>query len=429
MGTMKAVEDRTARAFHPELLPGFVEQADLVEVPNVNGDLATQLISEAAGIGASDVHLAPHTDGFRLRIRLDGTVWDILHLRPELGRVVINQLKALADLDPIVRFNPRDAHASVDSPAGPINLRLAIAPSLQSETVTVRLLDAARLERSVQSLGFSEANLAKLYAWLEDMNGLFLTTGPTGSGKTTTLYALLQRLKAANRVILTLEDPVEYRVNGVTQIEIDELHHLQFADGLKALLRHDPDYLLLGEIRDGTTAQTAVSAAISGRVLLSTMHARDCVGAVTALRNWGLADHEIAESLSVVVTQRLVRKLCLECCERRDLTETELAWFGSMQAEPPAHLWSGRGCDACRSVGYKGRTGVFELWRVEEDDYAMILRHTDEHRLRGYLAEKGHKFLLNEALASLDQGVTTFEEVRRVAAGSVYQPHGAAAPH
>jgi len=153
------------------------------------------------------------------------------------------------------------------------------------------------------------------------------------------------------------------------------------------------------------------------------MHSRDCVGAVTALRNWGLADHEVGESLSVVVTQRLVRKLCLECCERRSLTLAEKAWFESLQLNAPAHAWDGRGCKACRGVGYKGRTGVFELWRLDEEDYTMILRHTDEHRLRAYLAQKGHHFLLNEALTALDQGITTFEEVRHVAAGSVYLPH------
>jgi general secretion pathway protein E len=418
---------RDPRTLRPELLPNFTKRLqDAVAEDSgrvLSGDFAASLVAESVGLGASDIHLNPHSNGFRLRLRVDGIVWDVAHLNTDHGKMLVNQFKALANLDPIVRFNPRDAHAAVQVEGCPIHLRLALAPSLDRDTLTVRLLDPRRLERSIGELGFGRESFEALHAWLESVNGMFLTTGPSGSGKTTTLYALLDHLKQSNRVIVTLEDPVEYQVDSIAQVQIDELHHLQFSDGLKALLRHDPDFIMIGEVRDSVTAHTAVSAAIAGRVLLSTLHARDAVGAVTALRNWRLGDHEIAESVSVVVAQRLVRKICLNCCERRSLTNEEAAWFEAAELQAPAHLWEGAGCDHCRNLGYKGRTGVFELWRLDESDYQLILRHTDEHRLRMHLAERGHRFLANEAIAKLDQGITTLAEVKKVTAGLISTPH------
>lgn len=343
----------SARALRPELLPNFVRQVGSPVEPGRHPGPETvhSLIEDACALGASDIHMNPHHDGTRVRVRVDGTVWDVAHLSLEQGRLLVNQFKALANLDPITRFNPRDAHASVRISDRPVHLRLALAPTLDRETVTVRILDPKRLDRSIRELGFSDESFKALTSWMDAVTGMFIASGPTSSGKTTTLYALLRQLKEANRVIVSLEDPVEYQIDGISQVQIDELHHLQFADGVKALLRHDPDCVMIGEIRDALTARAAVSAAIAGRILLSTVHARDCVGAVTALRNWELSDHEIAESVSVVAAQRLVRKLCLDCCQRRDLTPGERVWFENMELQPPAHLWSGVGCNHCRQLG------------------------------------------------------------------------------
>ena len=414
------------RSFRPELVPDFVavhsanlpesnEAADRRNFP----DLVKPLLEDCYRLQVSDIHLEPHHEGARLRIRLDGAVWDVAHLSSFMGKTLVNQLKAMAGLDPITRFTPQEAHATVPLGDHRIDLRIALAPAMDRETVAIRLLDPRRLERSISALGLGSRNLQILTTWMEDVSGMFLATGPTGSGKTTTLYALLQKLKEANRVILSLEDPVEYQIDGVAQIEVDELHGLNFAEGIKSLLRHDPDYMMLGEVRDSITAHTAVNAAISGRVLLSTMHSRDCVGAITALRNWDLTDHEIGESVSVVVAQRLMRTICKECSERRKPTDSEARWLRQFGLEAPAHLWEGRGCKACRNLGYRGRTGVFELWRLHESDYQMILRHTDEHRLRMHLLDRGHSSLVNEAFAKMEEGITTFAELRQVAAGSL----------
>lgn len=414
-----------ARSLRVDLAPSFTTALEGVGGdPDVNGrpnrfpDLAQLLVSDAFVAGASDIHIEPHRDGARVRIRLDGAVWDVAHIPVAIGKTLVNQFKTVANLDPIVRFTPRDAHASVPLDGRHVDLRLALAPMLERDTLAIRLLDPKRLERSITELGLNSSNLEMLIEWLSEMSGMFLSTGPTGSGKTTTVYALLHTLKLGNRVILSLEDPVEYQIDGISQIQIDALHHLGFADGIKSLLRHDPDYLMLGEIRDNISAQTAVNAAISGRVLLSTMHSRDCVGAISALRNWGLPDHEIAESVSVIVAQRLVRKMCVHCGERRSPSAKDRVWFEALQVELPAHLWEGKGCEHCRYLGYKGRTGVFELWRLDESDYQMILRHLDEHCLRMHLFDKGHRFLIDDALAKLEQGVTTLSELRRMSAGS-----------
>lgn len=414
-------EHSSLRMVHTDLTPRFnaVIGAGQGGLHAGMGDLTGALLEDAVILGASDIHVEPHRDGARVRLRVDGTVRDACHLNSEKGKVLVNQFKALANLDPIVRFTPRDAHARYMSGTGPVDLRLGLAPTLERDALSVRILDPNRLQRSILELGLRKESFRLLEEWLEDTNGMFVATGPTGSGKTTTLYALLHQLKLANKVILSLEDPVEYQVDGISQIQIDSLHNFEFADGIKAVLRHDPDYLMIGEIRDAASAHTAVRAAIAGRVLLSTMHSRDCVGAIAALRNWGLLNHEIGESLAVVVTQRLVRKLCVECCERKALGALEAEWFHALGLECPAHLWASRGCEKCHQLGFKGRTGVFELWRLDEDDYQMILRDSDEHRLRAWLQERGHRFLLSEALELLDQGVTTFGEVRRVAAGTL----------
>ena len=412
-----------ARGFRPELVPSFITALKEAEAAAEGGtrrnqDIVRPLLEDCSHLQASDIHVEPHHEGTRVRVRLDGAVWDVIHLTTADGKTLVNQLKAMAGLDPITRFTPQESHASIPLSENRLDLRISLAPALDRETLAIRLLDPRRLDRSIEALGLGSRNLRILTEWMDDVSGLFLATGPTGSGKTTTLYALLQHLKDSNRVVLSLEDPVEYQIDGVSQIEVDELHGLNFAEGIKSLLRHDPDYMMLGEIRDDVSAHTAVNAAISGRVLLSTMHSRDCVGAVTALRNWDLTDHEIAESLSVVVAQRLVRKVCTQCNERRKPSEAESRWFESYGSDVPAHLWEGRGCKACRNLGYRGRTGVYELWRLQDSDYQMILRHTDEHRLRMHLLDRGHSFLLNEAFNKLEEGVTSFPEIRQIAAGS-----------
>jgi type II secretory ATPase GspE/PulE/Tfp pilus assembly ATPase PilB-like protein len=249
---------------------------------------------------------------------------------------------------------------------------------------------------------------------------MFLAAGPTGCGKTTTVYSLLHELKKNDRAVVSLEDPVEYQVDGIVQVQLDPRHHLNFGEGIKQMLRLDPDYLMLGEIRDAVSARAAVDAALSGRALLSTLHCRDAVGAVTALRNWGLLDHEIAEALSVVIGQRLVRRLCPHCRRTRPLTKKERRWFSATALPTPKRVADAPGCDRCGHLGYSGRTGIFELWHLNEQDYKAILEHSDEHALRRGLVEGEHQTILADGLAKVLAGVTSVSELRR--AGSAVLP-------
>ena len=384
-------------------------------------DYATAILEDAIEARASDIHVEPTGQTMRVRARIDGTLSIVAELPLEAGKGLSNQIKALAGLDPVVRFTPKDSHYHFTGSGEPVDLRIAVAPGQLGEALSIRFLDPRRLERSVDNLGLSDDNLAQIELWLENLNGMFLAAGPTGSGKTTTLYALLQRLNSTDKRIVTIEDPVEYAVPGLTQIQLDERHHLSFAEGVKAVLRLDPDLMMLGEIRDGPSAHAAVDAAITGRVLLSTIHSHDAIGAITALRNWGLPDHEIAESLTVIVAQRLVRRLCEHCKTSARPTQPEIDWLRTLELEAPKELWLPKGCDRCGGIGYFGRTGIFELWHLSEADYEMILAGAHEHALRKHLQRFGHVSLLQDAMLKLRAGITTLAEVKRASSGAFQQ--------
>lgn len=412
------------RKVREKLVPGFLRElvhhdarVEAHAVPNWDPQLIHALIQDAALARASDLHIEPTSNGARVRLRIDGVISDVASLSKAQASLVTNQLKSLANLDPVATFAPKNAHASCALDSGPLDLRLAVTPSQAGETLVLRLLDPRRLQRAIDDLGLSSADLNLLESWIEDSVGMFLAAGPTGCGKTTTIYSLLHEVKNADRAVVSLEDPVEYQIDGVIQVQLDERHHLNFGEGIKQMLRLDPDYLMLGEIRDALSARAAVDAAISGRILLSTLHCRDTVGAVTALRNWGLLDHEIAEALSVVVGQRLVRRLCPKCCRTRQITEKERHWLQAVGLSAPKQVKEPAGCAACGHIGYSGRTGIFEMWRLNERDYNAILQHADEHALRRSVAQREHHSILTDGLTKVIAGVTSVAELRRAAGG------------
>jgi general secretion pathway protein E len=407
----RTVRGDLAPLFHRVLGPN---SGNSTEHQKVQPPIAVPLVQDALRARASDIHVEPQTRDCRLRFRIDGLVCDVGNVPKEAGQLLINQFKAMAGLDPIVRFTPRDAHTRVNHNGNTTDLRLALTPCQSGEALALRILDPARLERKVDDLGLSELNLKRLEQWLENVKGMFLAAGPTGSGKTTTVYSLLHELKYHDRTIVSLEDPVEYQVDGITQVQLDEKHHFTFAEGVKSMLRLDPDYIMLGEVRDAASAHAAINAAISGRVLLSTIHSRDAVGTLTALRNWGLADHEVAEALTVVAAQRLVRKLCLDCARKSKPGATEAAWLRSVRLPVPRTVWKAAGCSKCENLGYVGRTGVFEFWQLDGVDYEMILSHATEHDLREHLAKREHDSLLTDGLSKVIEGVTTLAELRKM---------------
>lgn len=389
-------------------------------------DFPQRLLADAWQARASDIHFEPNRQGLRVRLRIDGEIADVMQLDSEQAQMVLNQFKVLAGVDPVARLAPKDASTTFALVDRELDLRLAMAPSSCGETMVVRLLDSKRLERSIRELGLSDENLAKIHEWLEQISGMLLAAGPTGCGKTTTAYALLHQLKSSQRIILSLEDPVEYQIDGITQIQINALQGMNFSEGIRAILRHDPDYLLVGEVRDAASAQTAVSAAISGHVLLSTIHCRDAVGAVSALRNWGLSNREIVDALAVVVAQRLVRVLCEHCRKPGRPTQAERAWLKSLGLSAPPRLWRPIGCNECQQLGYRGRVGVFELWRLNAPDHRLILEGADEFTIRRNLKQRKHPFMLHDVLRKVRDGTTSFEEMKRIGGGlaSLLHPRG-----
>lgn len=382
--------------------------------------LSMPLLRDAIRQRASDIHVEPHGDGFRVRMRIDGIVLDGAVLTRDQGNLLINQLKVMAEMDPIPTVNPREGRRTTWVDDRELDLRITAAKCVSGERLAIRILDPGGVVQRIHEVGLSPAMLDELERWLGNVEGMFLVTGPTGSGKTTTLYAILHELKLLERTIMTIEEPVEYEIQGISQMQVER--GLSFAAALKGVLRMDPDYLLMGEIRDGESARSAVDAAASGRVLMSTLHSRDAVGSVTSLRNWGMEDQEICATLSVVVAQRLVRRLCEKCRTLASPNETEVRWLRSMNLEIPEQVWHGTGCDACSQLGYAGRTGLFEIWRVDEDDYELILTHADERSIRQWLAAKRHKFLATDALAKAKAGVTSIEALRTVGGLGITSP-------
>ena len=411
------------RPLRSELTPAFIRELGRTAAQE-NGDvvessrkLADTLLHDALEQRATDIHLDPRDGGMRVRFRIDGALLDVIHLSPEQGGRVLRHFKATSGMDVADRFHPADARLTYRVDDREIDLRLASLPSICGEKMSIRLLDRSRVVERLDQLGFSDDQRNRIEQWLAHTCGMFLVAGPTGSGKTTTLYALLHELKLHERCVITVEEPVEYHIDGITQAQVHRGRGLSFETGLRAMLRADPDYLLLGEIRDSEAASAAIEASGSGRVLMSTIHAPDAIGTVTALRNFGIADHQIASSLRIVVAQRLVRHLCQHCRRAEKVTDADRQWLASVELTASTdQLWLPIGCEKCRNLGYDGRIGVFEVWRLTDEDYDAVVRHADERSLRQAALSHGLHSLLVDGWEKVAAGITTLAELRLLSA-------------
>jgi general secretion pathway protein E len=388
--------------------PEAAEEASAEEQPA----LAEALLRDAMRELASDIHIDPQPSGFRIRLRIDGMVHDGALLALAEGGRLVNQIKAMASIDPVTMFMPAEARIKRVIDDRRLDLRVTLAPCLDGPKLAIRVLERQRVQQHMDELGLCERDLQRIQDWLGTLTGMFVVAGPTGVGKTTTLYALLHEMKLLERCIITLEDPVEYSIEGVNQIQIDEEQGLDFPAGIKTALHLDPDYLLVGEMRDAASARAAMDAATAGRTLLTTVHGRDAVGAITAMRNLGLPDHEIAASTSIIVAQRLVRRLCTKCRESTEPEERDERWLKALGAGLPGKVWRPVGCESCNGIGYRGRTGVFEVWVLDDDDRQFITDRADSLALRDHLAGRDHHFLLDDALTKAADGITSLEELR-----------------
>ncbi|MCF7854555.1 MAG: Flp pilus assembly complex ATPase component TadA [Candidatus Pacebacteria bacterium] len=391
-----------------EDLERMAEATSVIRVVN-------QILHQAIGQRATDIHLEHYRDQARLRYRVDGILrdarvsGDIKYLYP----AVVSRIKIMSGLDIIERRLPQDGRARVKIGASEYDLRVSVMPTVYGENVVVRVLPTTMLF-SLTDLGMAEEDLRKLSTLIESSNGILFVTGPTGSGKTTTLYAALKKLNVDERKLVTIEDPVEYELNGVSQVQVKPGIDLTFARTLRSMLRHDPDVVMVGEIRDQETANIAIRAALTGHLVLSTLHTNDAAGGVTRLLDIGVEPYLIASSVRAFMAQRLVRVLCPNCKERVTLDHETLAFFGQQNDDGPVTAYRSRGCESCEHTGYSGRTGIYEVLPVTETVRDMILHKASSEAIKRKAMDDGFKTMKLDGYDKILAGMTTTEEVLRV---------------
>jgi general secretion pathway protein E len=378
-------------------------------------------ITRACADGASDIHFETDRQGVGIKYRLDGVMSAGRRLnQPQRAEEVISRIKVLAQLDITERRRPQDGRIHWMHPdVGAIDLRVSIMPSIFGEDAVLRLLDKAQLSSTSQSisldaLGFDAVLSTRLRELSSRPHGMLLITGPTGSGKTTTVYAALSEVNDGLEKIVTIEDPVEYELPGVLQIPVNEQKGLTFATGLRSILRHDPDKILVGEIRDAETAEIAIQSALTGHLVFTTVHANSLFDVLGRFRHFGIDPFALASALNGIVVQRLLRKLCPHCLQWRTLTAQEVQKLQSLELIPPVKLPVACGCDQCRSTGYKGRFVVAEVFELTDDVRDLIVNENSLSELKRMVYQDKSQRLLVQALGAVATGQTTLEEVSRV---------------
>jgi type IV pilus assembly protein PilB len=375
--------------------------------------LVDSLVQGALRDGATDIHVEPQADGTVVRYRIDGLLCDKARLPRAVGAAVTSRIKALAGLDIAERVRPQDGRLLYEVGGREHDLRIATVGTTFGERVTARLLDKRRVLLGLERLGLLPEQEAQLHRLLAKPYGMILATGPTGCGKTTTLYACINHLNERARNIMTIEDPVEYHLDGITQIAVRSKMAVSFATGLRAIMRQDPDIIMVGEIRDAETAQIAVQAALTGHLVLSTLHTNDAAGAVVRLIDMGVEPYLIASTLLAAIGQRLVRTLCPACRRRYEATAEDLRDLGLPQGGE-ATCWAPGGCSECGNTGYRGRTGIFEILLVNDRTRELILQRRPASVLREAAEGASMQPMRRTAVVKALDGTTSVAEVRRV---------------
>lgn len=366
---------------------------------------------------ASDVHFDPQEGEVLIRYRIDGVLHDAGSIPLEGYPAVVSRVKVLAGMSVVEHLLPQDGQLVFDGPGGRVDVRASVVPSVRGEKVVLRVLDRGRVAFDLGSLGFEPDALAVYREMVGKAHGMVLVVGPTGSGKTTTLYSSIKELDLEAFNVMTLEDPVEYQFARVTQVQVNAKAGLTFAVGLRAFLRQDPDVIVVGEVRDAETAKIAVQAALTGHLVLSSLHAMDSVSGLLRLVDMGVEPYFVAAAVTGVVAQRLLRKVCSECREEYPPSEAEVAFFRECGLEPPARLFRGSGCALCAGTGYLGRTGVYEVLPVREGLRALVSRGGSRTEVQEAAFAAGMEPLVRAALRKAVRGETSVAEVVRVAHG------------
>jgi type IV pilus assembly protein PilB len=375
--------------------------------------LVYSILGQAVGEGASDVHFEPGEGEMRVRFRIDGVLREAAHVPKRMVSAVVSRVKIMSDLNIAEKRVPQDGRIGVTIEDRRVDLRVTTLPTQRGEGATIRILDKDNAQRSLNDLGMDGTARERFEHAFRQAYGAVLVTGPTGSGKSTTLYAALQEINDVEKNIITIEDPVEYRLTGINQINVNRKAGLDFATGLRSILRADPDVVMVGEIRDGETARIAVEAALTGHMMLTTLHTNDAPGAITRLTKMGIEAFLIASAVDCVVAQRLARKLCSHCKQRtivppQALAEAEIRVAGEVEGYEPA------GCARCNQSGYKGRVGLYSVMALSEHLKEMIVAQAPEAEIAAKAREEGMQTLREDGLVKVRAGLTSLEEVVRV---------------
>lgn len=389
------------------------DNSDIVAEDSPIVVLVNQIINDAVVQGASDIHFDPQDNEFRIRFRVDGMLKTERSLPKSMQNMVIARLKIMGNLNITESRLPQDGRIQIQAQMRAIDIRLSTLPTIYGEKVVMRVLDTKNAQISISGLKFSEQNQQKFERMIRKPNGIVLITGPTGSGKSSTLSATLNDLNDEALNIITVEDPVEYQLEGINQIQVREEVGLTFAAGLRSILRQDPDVIMIGEIRDTETAQMATRASLTGHLVFSTLHTNSAIESIDRLKDMGIEPYLITSSLEGIVAQRLVRRVCRDCGRTRDVTATEQAvllkyGFHSTQVH------AGAGCPACNHTGYRGRIALHEVFELDEEAKQLILAGAASNEILQNAMKKGYEPLVHDGLQKALNGLTTIEEVIRV---------------
>jgi len=376
--------------------------------------LLNMVLLRAVREKASDVHFEPFEKDYKIRYRIDGVCYDAAHPPRDLSLAISSRIKVMANLDVAENRLPQDGRIMMDIEGKTVDLRVSTLPTLYGESIVMRVLDKSIVSLSLDQIGVDEDIKYKIREIIKRPNGIFLTTGPTGSGKTTTLYSCLREINKIEYKIITTEDPVEYDIEGIIQIAINPKIELTFARTLRHILRQDPDIIMVGEIRDSETAEIAIQAALTGHLVFSTLHTNDAPGAITRLVDMGVEPFLITSTVRAVLAQRLVRKICAKCKKEYTPPEKELLDLGVPKEDiKNARFYKGEGCSECNNSGYKGRTGLYELLIINDRIRELVIKHASLAAIREEAQKAGMAMLRQNGLKKALDGITTIEEVLR----------------
>lgn len=412
----QAIEDMSVAEDVDASAGEWTEPLDLLdgtdEAPMIR--LVNSILYQAARQRASDIHIEPFEQEVLVRYRIDGVLYNNMTLPRRLQRGLVSRVKIMAGLNIAEKRLPQDGRITIRTAGREVDLRVSVIPTAFGERVVLRLLEKGTRLFSLADLGLSEDKMSVINQLIRMSHGILLVTGPTGSGKTTTLYTGLSQINTSDRNIITIEDPVEYQLTGIGQMQVNAKINMTFANGLRAILRQDPDVIMVGEIRDRETADIAIHASLTGHLVLSTLHTNDAAGAVTRLVDMDIEPFLVSSSVSAVIAQRLVRVLCMECRKQTTLSSEQLGKLGLDSQAVTGPTYQAVGCDTCMNTGYRGREGIYEILLVDDEIRSLVLTKADSTQIQKLAIEKGMTTLAHEGAMKVLQGITTVEEVLRV---------------